>query len=94
MNFSLSLRSLEVNLGQLRDLPARTRDGTQIRFMGNIEFPQEATAASNAAALGVGLYRTEFIYLNTRSHGRRSLRSLHDRAQTFWARGPSSFAST
>jgi phosphotransferase system enzyme I (PtsI) len=62
-----SLRTWETNLGQLRDLPAETRDGTQITLMGNIEFPQEATHCIERGALGVGLYRTEFIYLNKNS---------------------------
>jgi phosphotransferase system enzyme I (PtsI) len=59
-----SLRSLESSLGQLRDLPAETRDGTCISLMGNIEFPQEALHCIERGAVGVGLYRTEFIYLN------------------------------
>src|SRR5262249_4639510 len=62
-----SLRSLESSLGQLRDLPAETRDGARISLMGNIEFPQEATHCLERGAQGVGLYRTEFIYLNKNS---------------------------
>jgi phosphotransferase system enzyme I (PtsI) len=58
-----SLRSFESRLGELRDLPAVTRDGTRIFLLGNIEFPHEATHCLERGADGVGLYRTEFLYL-------------------------------
>jgi phosphotransferase system enzyme I (PtsI) len=58
------LRTFESQLGQLRDLPAETRDGQRILLMGNIEFPQEASHCLERGADGVGLYRTEFLYLN------------------------------
>src|SRR5256885_8539602 len=51
------------------DLPAETKDGTQMLLLGNIEFPQEAEQLSERGANGVGLYRTEFLYL--RSEERR-----------------------
>jgi phosphotransferase system enzyme I (PtsI) len=59
-----SFRTFEQGLDQLRDLPAETRDGTHITLLGNIEFPQEATHCLERGAGGVGLYRTEFLYLN------------------------------
>jgi phosphotransferase system enzyme I (PtsI) len=59
-----SFRTFERGLGQLRDLPAETRDGTRITLLGNIEFPQEAHQCLERGANGVGLYRTEFLYLN------------------------------
>jgi phosphotransferase system enzyme I (PtsI) len=46
-----------------RNLPAMTTDGTPIALMGNIEFPSEATACAARGAGGVGLYRTEFLYV-------------------------------
>jgi phosphotransferase system enzyme I (PtsI) len=58
-----SLRSFESRLTQLREMPAVTRDGTRILLLGNIEFPQEATHCIERGADGVGLYRTEFLYL-------------------------------
>jgi phosphotransferase system enzyme I (PtsI) len=48
---------------QLRPLPAQTRDGVRVLMMGNIEFPQESTPCLDHGAEGVGLYRTEFLYL-------------------------------
>ena len=48
----------------LRDKPAVTLDGTAIRLLGNIELMQEADHCISHGAEGVGLYRTEFLYLN------------------------------
>jgi phosphotransferase system enzyme I (PtsI) len=62
-----NLRSFESQLGQLRDLPAETRDGHRLLLLGNIEFPHEATHCQERGADGVGLYRTEFLYLNRHS---------------------------
>src|SRR5712692_3938865 len=62
-----SFRSFETSLGELRDLPAETRDGVRITLLGNIEFPQEATHCIDRGAEGVGLYRTEFLYLGKES---------------------------
>lgn len=50
-------------LHALRDLPAETRDGVPIALLGNIEFPAEAAHCLERGAVGVGLYRTEFLYL-------------------------------
>jgi phosphotransferase system enzyme I (PtsI) len=53
----------ERELFGLRDLPAKTRDGTEITLLGNIEFPHEIENTLTKGAVGVGLYRTEFLYL-------------------------------
>src|SRR5262249_33938810 len=58
-----SLRTFETRLGELPDLPAETRDGTPVLLLGNIEFPQEAAHCLERGSDGVGLYRTEFLYL-------------------------------
>ncbi|MBY0525007.1 MAG: phosphoenolpyruvate--protein phosphotransferase [Gemmataceae bacterium] len=62
-----SFRIFEDRLGELRELPAVTRDGTNIQLLGNIEFPAEATHCLDRGAAGVGLYRTEFLYLGKTS---------------------------
>lgn len=62
-----SFRTFETQLGELRDLPAETRDGVRIMLLGNIEFPQEAIHCIDRGADGVGLYRTEFLYLGKHS---------------------------
>jgi phosphotransferase system enzyme I (PtsI) len=59
-----SRRRLEGKLGELRDLPAVTRDGVRVELYSNIEFPHEAAHGLELGAEGVGLYRTEFLYLN------------------------------
>ena len=52
-------------LRELRDLPAETLDGVQVKLMANIEFPYEVEACLARGAQGVGLYRTEFLYLGS-----------------------------
>jgi phosphotransferase system enzyme I (PtsI) len=47
----------------MRTLTAETSDGVRIQLMGNIEFPEEAEHCVERGADGVGLYRTEFLYL-------------------------------
>lgn len=55
----------EHTLDQLRDLPAITADGHEINLLGNIEFPEEAQTVLAKGGKGIGLYRTEFLYLGT-----------------------------
>lgn len=58
-------RSHERRLQSLRSLPCETKEGVSIKLMGNIEFPAEAEASRDKGASGIGLYRTEFLYLET-----------------------------
>jgi phosphotransferase system enzyme I (PtsI) len=51
-------------LAGLRSLPATTKDGRRITLSANIEFPAEVQMVVESGAEGVGLYRTEFIYMN------------------------------
>ena len=53
------------SLDQLRDLPAVTKDGHEITLLGNIEFPIEAKTVLEKGGQGIGLYRTEFLYLGS-----------------------------
>lgn len=55
---------VEADLATLRDLPARTLDGVEIELLANIEFPTEIDDAVERGAAGIGLYRTEFLYLS------------------------------
>ncbi|MEZ0267259.1 MAG: phosphoenolpyruvate--protein phosphotransferase, partial [Phycisphaerae bacterium] len=50
-------------LAQLKDLPGRTTDGHEVTLMANIEVPEGIDEALGKGAQGVGLYRTEFLYL-------------------------------
>jgi len=47
----------------LRDLPSRTLDGREIELSANIEFPDEVDSVLAYGAKGIGLYRTEYLYL-------------------------------
>lgn len=55
---------LEKKLLVDRGKPAITSDGQRISLQSNIEFPAEAAMALDYGAEGIGLYRTEFLYLN------------------------------
>jgi phosphotransferase system enzyme I (PtsI) len=48
----------------LRSTPAMTLDGISIELQANIELPQDVDAAIEAGATGVGLFRSEFLFLN------------------------------
>lgn len=54
-------------LEQLRDAPAITADGVMVELHANIEQPDEAQAALEEGAEGIGLFRTEFLFMNRRS---------------------------
>jgi len=56
-------RRRATRLESLRDLPAETADGVRIELAGNIEFPQEVAQCVSRGSDGIGLYRTEFLYL-------------------------------
>jgi phosphotransferase system enzyme I (PtsI) len=51
-------------LARLRDKPAVTLDGAHVEMLANIELPADASAALSAGAEGVGLFRTEFLFMN------------------------------
>src|SRR5262249_48479564 len=48
----------------LKKTPAATLDGTPVELFANIELPQDTPEAIEAGAEGVGLFRTEFLFLN------------------------------
>ena len=50
-------------LDTIRDKPATTRDGIDVTLLGNIEFPDETELILAKGGAGIGLYRTEFLYL-------------------------------
>jgi phosphotransferase system enzyme I (PtsI) len=52
------------DLEKLRDLAAQTLDGHRVVLASNIETPEEIKTAISHGAEGIGLYRTEFLYLN------------------------------
>ena len=50
-------------LGKLKKTPAVTKDGTQIALMANIELPEDCEHAMESGANGVGLFRSEFLFM-------------------------------
>lgn len=51
-------------LGKLRGLPAETTDGEQVELQANLEIPAELPLIHQAGAQGIGLLRTEFLFMN------------------------------
>ncbi len=63
--YSKEFVELEHKLDAIKEKPAATRDGVKITLLGNIEFPDEAGLVLQKGGEGIGLYRTEFLYLNS-----------------------------
>jgi phosphotransferase system enzyme I (PtsI) len=55
--------SFWTRLKQLRDLPTQTTDGHRVRLMANIELPVEAHGVMTHGGEGIGLFRTEYLFL-------------------------------
>lgn len=53
-------------LARLRDVPAETRDGQRVALQVNMELPRELEQTVETGAEGIGLLRTEFMYMNRR----------------------------
>ena len=58
-------------LGKLKKTPAITKDGTPIHLLANIELPEDCGGALEAGATGVGLFRSEFLFMGRTGHGRK-----------------------
>jgi phosphotransferase system enzyme I (PtsI) len=58
------LRRQRRQLDKLRRFPAVTRDGVEIALEANLELPREIEQATAAGATGLGLVRSEFLYMN------------------------------
>ncbi|MCD6305474.1 MAG: phosphoenolpyruvate--protein phosphotransferase [Deltaproteobacteria bacterium] len=59
----LQLEKYKSSIARMSYLPAETPDGHRIAITANIEFLEEVTAAKDYGSEGIGLYRTEFLYL-------------------------------
>ncbi|EYC49701.1 phosphoenolpyruvate-protein phosphotransferase [Hylemonella gracilis str. Niagara R] len=55
-------------LARLRDTPAITLDGEPVELLANIEMPEDAAHALRAGAQGVGLFRSEFLFMGRQGH--------------------------
>ena len=52
------------SLSKLKNAPTKTLDGISVDLMANIELPKDFDTVRDVGAKGVGLYRTEFMYMN------------------------------
>lgn len=52
------------SLKKFKDLPCITSDGRRVELAANIELPEEVTSVISHGADGIGLYRSEFLYMN------------------------------
>jgi phosphotransferase system enzyme I (PtsI) len=60
-----SIVTLQQSLETIRHEPAVTRDQVPISLLANIEFPEEIDHVLQVEADGIGLFRTEFLYLKS-----------------------------
>jgi phosphotransferase system enzyme I (PtsI) len=72
------IKSMDQEVLKYASLPAETRDGVRIRLQANIEMLQEIPSARMHGAEGIGLYRTEILYLN-----RKDLPTEEEHFQTY-----------
>jgi phosphotransferase system enzyme I (PtsI) len=56
---------------KLKKTPAITKDGTPVTLLANIELPDDCGPALDAGAAGVGLFRSEFLFMGRGAHGLR-----------------------
>ncbi len=57
-------RRHQSELRKIRELPAVTRDGHTVQLLANVEIPGDIPVIKRMAAAGVGLYRTEMLFIN------------------------------
>jgi len=72
------IKTMEREVLKYASLPAETRDGVRVRLHANIEMVEEVPSAKNHGAEGIGLYRTEILYLN-----RKDLPNEEEHYQTY-----------
>src|SRR5688572_29454407 len=58
-------RLYRLSLADLSSLPSETRDGVHVELLANIEFPEEIPIVLECGGEGVGLYRTEYLFLTS-----------------------------
>ena len=68
-------------LDRLRHTPAVTLDGHAVELLANIELPDDARVALASGAVGVGLFRTEFLFMNRNGE----LPGEEEQVQAYWA---------
>ena len=69
-------------LGKLKKTPAVTKDGTRIHLLANIELPEDCAPAIEAGAVGVGLFRSEFLFMG-RTGGQHRLPTEDEQFESY-----------
>ena len=64
IKYQKDVLELERELAKLTNLPSRTIDNEEIGIFGNIEIPDEMNIIKSHGAQGIGLFRSEFLFLN------------------------------
>lgn len=85
-NKQLRYKDFEKQLLKTKDLESRTVDGVTIELQANIEMPDEVEPAIKYGAKGIGLYRTEFLFLKPQFYlpnEEEQLKTYKDIAQKF-----------
>ncbi len=70
--------TVEERLARLRDLPAITLDGHRVAVSGNIELPDDVATLHQVGGEGIGLFRTEYLYL-----GRKEFPTEEEQYQSY-----------
>ena len=70
-------------LNRLKHTPALTIDGQRIELLANIEMPEDTVGAVNAGAVGVGLFRSEFLFMGRESQGLVKLPDEEEQYQAY-----------
>jgi phosphoenolpyruvate-protein phosphotransferase (PTS system enzyme I) len=70
-------------LSRLLKTPAVTMDGEKIELLANIEQPDDAAIALKAGAMGVGLFRSEFLFMGRDSKGQSKLPDEEEQFQAY-----------
>jgi phosphotransferase system enzyme I (PtsI) len=65
-NFIAAFEVIRTELEQFADKPSVSRDGNVLPIMANLEFKEELTQTHHVGAEGIGLFRTEFAFLQSR----------------------------
>jgi phosphoenolpyruvate-protein phosphotransferase (PTS system enzyme I) len=63
-NFEKEFKILDKHLAELKHLPSMTLDDVEITILGNLELPEEKQIMKGHGAQGIGLFRSEFLFLD------------------------------
>jgi len=70
-------------LSRLRHKPAVTLDGQRVDLLANIEMPEDTIGAVKAGAVGVGLFRSEFLFMGREAHNLARLPDEEEQYQAY-----------